>query len=1137
MFRPRGNGPRGLLRRDASVGTSFVAVLSTPLLPSLSKRLISTVVFLLQADDDTRLLPFRRRLGEMRRTFLAIEVILIAWLTPANAFAQQAAESKESGPSPPLARAQQLIGLLSSKQTDAPAKLKQALSDEHWYVRGEAARVLARLGDKSAGPLLLPLLRDQSWFVRCAALEAIAALGASSDIAQLRDLMNSPDAYVRARAAATSTDGNSAAADSLIQALGDRDSLVRRAAAIALGQMKASNAVEALLTLLKDDDLSVRKASAIALGRIGDKRAASAVQGAAAEAAADQWEYFAALYRLGNRDSLDRITAALRSEYADIRQSAFKTLLEFGDNRTLPALLSFAGNATPSSKKEAVSTRFALAHGLAVFEEEESRTALINMLSDPEADVRAASVASLVRVSRLAPKSDSSARSLLALVGVLKKENSPIVIDAISEGLSSFDRARVADLLLDSRTADGKLSSNILKALAAAGVTAESEASQLSAGDVIGRVRAAERLARLGDTKAVGPLIEALTGAKEIQVRVKAAEALGALRDRRAVESLVNTSHAPEPEVRAAAVTALGLIADHTAAEALFLAARDNEATVREAAVRSLSALGISVEKVSPDLSSSNWQVRAAAVTTLARLGDRSAVPMIIFALRDSDSRVRSEAARTLGALGDPRATDALTGALSDQSADVRIEVTFALGRIKDSRAVGPLTSLLSDRDPRVSLAAAESLARLHDPRATRVLIDSLSSADWRVRSRATQVLARVAGEGSLDQAIGPLAAALADKDPVVRYYAAEALAGIGAKAVPALIEGLRSHRDSDRDRAARVLWRIGAPAVDPLMAVLQDRSSTPEIRAASARTLGMIGDKRSIKGLALLLKDDRYFVRQQAALALGQMGEPAVDLLLEMASSSTPATREAAIEALGSTSSTRAVNRVIESLSDSNPNVRSAAVRALGESSSERAVPHLMALLRDDSSALRAQAAASLARLGQVALPSLISALKDSRPSIRQLAASALGDIGSKDAVAPLIDLLTTDQSGARPEAIEALGKIGDPAAIAPILSILRTASVAVRKRAVGALGRFRDDRAIDALTDALIDQNEEVRQSAAAGLGEIGDERATEKLERLADKDASADVRAAAVQAIERIRQEQRPRTKPEQQKLSRP
>jgi HEAT repeat protein len=351
------------------------------------------------------------------------------------------------------------------------------------------------------------------------------------------------------------------------------------------------------------------------------------------------------------------------------------------------------------------------------------------------------------------------------------------------------------------------------------------------------------------------------------------------------------------------------------------------------------------------------------------------------------------------------------------------------------------------------------------------------------------------------------------------------------------LIEALRARRESDRDRAARVLWRIGPPAVNPLLAVLQERNASPDLRAAAAHALGMIRDTSAITGLTSLLRDNRYFVREQAARALGQMGEPAVDMLLEMAGSSTPATREAAIEALGVAGTVRAVDRVIEALSDANPNVRSVAVRALGESASDRAVPHLMAVLRDDSSALRGQAAASLARLGAAALPSLITALRDVKPSVRQLAAEALGDIGSKDAVAPLIEVVTADQSGARPEAIGALGKIGDPAAIDPIIAALRATSVAVRKRAVGALTRFRDPRAINALGSALLDQNEEVRQAAAMGLGEIGDDRAVPKLERLADSDASADVRAAAVQAIERIRQDQALRPKPEQPKTRRP
>jgi HEAT repeat protein len=1062
----------------------------------------------------------------MLKTLVVALLILLAALTGANVAAQQISDSKTTSSNPVLARAQHLISLMAARQEDAPAQLKQALSDENWYVRGEAARGLGRLGDPSVEGSLLPLLKDESWFVRVSSLEAISKLGPVADVSAFQDSLASDDCYVRARAIATSSIGGNAATEGLIKALGDREQVVRRTAAKALGDLKSRAAVDALIALLKDEEPKVRKAAGLALGKIGDKKAASAVQIAASEN--NDWEYSAALYRLGNHNEVDKVIAALHSQYDDTKELALESLLEFGDNRALPALVGLAAE-NQSNTNTAVSIRVKLASGLAAFSGEEAALALVNFLSDAEPGVRAASASSLAKLTKRDPKSDLSQRSLIALVGALKKENSPIVATAIIETLPEFDHNRVADLLLDTRNTEGKFSPSIVLALAKAGVTAESEASQLSAGDVAERVRAADRLARLGDSRAVAPLIEALN-AKEVAVRVKAAQALGSLRDRNAVEPLMAASRSPEPAVRAASILALGLIGDHTAADALFVAARDTDSTVREASVASLSAFGISVEKVTPDLTSSNWQVRAAAVTTLARLGDPNAVSSISLALKDRDIRVRSEAARALGSFNDRNATDALLGALHDQSADVRVEATFSLGRLKDNRALAPLTSLLGDRDPRVSLAAAESLARLQDPRATRVLIDSLSNADWRVRSRASQVLARVATEGLLDQAARPLAAALSDRDPVVRYYASEALVGIGPRAVPFLIEVFHAHREADRDRAARVLWRIGAPAVEPLLAVLQEKSATPEMRTASASALGMIGDPRAVKGLVLLLRDERYFVRQRAAQALGRIGEPAVDMLLEMANSSVPATREAAVEALGTTASKRGIDRTIELLSDSNANVRSAAVRALGETSSERAISPLISLLRDESSALRSQAAASLARLGYIAVPSLISALKDSRPSVRQLSAEALGEIGSREAVAPLIALITSDQSGARPEAIEALGKIGDASAIVPILSISRTGSVVVRKKAMLALAGFRDGRAIDALIAALSDQNEEVRQAAAAGLGEVGDERAIARLERLADNDVSSDVRAAAAQAIERIRSDQRPGLKQE-------
>jgi HEAT repeat protein len=1037
-----------------------------------------------------------------------------------------------------MVHAQELFSLARSRSPEALSKLKAALSDENWYVRGEAARALGQLGDGSVAALLVPLTQDENWFVRDSALEALAAFKASPSF-DVKQMITSPDPYARAKgAAALGALKYSPAIELLMEALSDSDEFVRRAAINSLGMIRAEKAGDSLIALLKDEDPAVRKAAAVALGKIGNKRAEGSILSAVKNS--DDWEYAAALYRLGNRDYLEQIIVALRSPYADIRLSSFQTLLEFADSRALPQLIGFAakkesGANVKMSAEESFSIRLLLAEGLARFNQAEAQASLAKLLEDDEPQVRAAAISTLAKWSKGNPKNEDTIASLIAALG---KEQSPMVLSAINDSLALFDRARVTDLLLRSTFNAGKLSPAVTAALAAMDVTADSLISQLASADANARLRAADRLGLMGDPRAVPPLIEALASLKDINLRAASAQALGALKDRRAVDALVAATSSTEKELRLAAINSLGSIRDHTSAEALFIAAKDSDPAVRDAAINALDAIGISVERLSSDLTNANWQVRVAAISVFARLGDIKAAPLLAAALKDSDSRVRTEAARTLGELRDERAIDPLINALGDRNAEVRVEAVFALGRLKDGRALAPLTTLLTDKDARVSLAAAESLARMKDARAIRALVASLSEPDWRIRSRAAQALAHVAADSSVESAIEPLAKAIKDKDPIVRYYAAEALIGIGAKAAPPLIDVLRSERESDRARATRVLWRIGPAAVDNLIAVVQDKNASPETRASAAQALGMIGDSKGIKSLLLLLKDERYFVRQQAAFALGQMGEGAIDLLIESASSSSPATKESALEALGNFKSPRAVDKLIESLSDSNAAVKSAAVKALGETSSERAATALLALLKDESSALRSQAAASLGRLGPVALTGLIGALKDNRPYVRQLASEALGDIGAKEAAPPLIELVSTDQSGARPEAIEALGKIGDPAAIGPILSALRNGSVAVRKKGIAALSRFRDSRSVDALVAALSDRDEDVRIAAAAGLGEIGDARVVESLERVADTDASGEARTTAVQAIERIRAQSRaPRDKADQQKQTRP
>jgi len=244
---------------------------------------------------------------------------------------------------------------------------------------------------------------------------------------------------------------------------------------------------------------------------------------------------------------------------ADVRLAALQTLLEFADVRALPSLLEIAApiDANGSKAKDALAMRLRLAEGLARFNGADARDALTRMLDDPDARIRIAAVSSLTKFSKANPRDDLI---LPALVGALKKEKAPAVVSSIMDALGAFDKVTVTDLLLRSKSSDGKLPDTSRRALAAIDVSVESFIAQLATGDALNRARAAERLALLGDPQAVPPLITLLASAKETSLRVSAAEALGALKDRRAVESLTTAASAPEKEVRLAAVHSLGAI-------------------------------------------------------------------------------------------------------------------------------------------------------------------------------------------------------------------------------------------------------------------------------------------------------------------------------------------------------------------------------------------------------------------------------------------------------------------------------------------------------------------------------------------------------------------------------------------------
>lgn len=149
-------------------------------------------------------------------------------------------------------------------------------------------------------------------------------------------------------------------------------------------------------------------------------------------------------------------------------------------------------------------------------------------------------------------------------------------------------------------------------------------------------------------------------------------------------------------------------------------------------------------------------------------------------------------------------------------------------------------------------------------------------------------------------------------------------------------------------------------------------------------------------------------------------------------------------------------------------------------------AIAPLIAILQDEDAEeeLRWYAARILGEFDRPeAIAALVEVLKTSESEeLSAMAAQALTGIGGA-AIAALTELLAEEEW--RLLAARSLAQIGTPEAIEPLLCVVKDASAQVRTTAVQAIGNFRDERAIPVLLEALRDTAASVRREAVTGLG----------------------------------------------------
>ena len=718
--------------------------------------------------------------------------------------------------------------------------------------------------------------------------------------------------------------------------------------------------------------------------------------------------------------------------------------------------------------------------------------------------------------------------------------------------------------------------------------------------DVYVQQAAAGALGRIGDSRAVEPLANVVTIVAQLAAQLgprpesyalyasnwdmrmvalsllfgAAAEALGRMGDPRAVDPLVATLMTPNDQIQDAAATALSQLGwqpDGSAAGVRVMVKRHEWDKCVAAGAPAVAPLVEALDDDEPT-------VRRGATAALVRIG-APAVDALVDALEDPRQTVRQGATAALTGIGTPAVASLKKAARhrgSDQG-EAALEILAKAGWKPDDSeagailrisrrewddcaqigapAVWPLISSLRDPDPSVRHGAATALARIGAP-AVRPLTEILCRDDREMCQSAASILGQIGDPA----AVPALLNAVLTSDRDVRQAVAEALVAIGAPAVEPLIRDLCNPYSHSRPTMAWALGQIGDPrAVEPLIAGLSDMT----VHEAAVRALGIIGDARAVDPLIAVLRGAGSG-SEAAAQALAVIGDPAAGSLVAVLGVSSPVVRKAAVDALVSIGAP-AVEPLVTAMK-TDPQVREVAGQALAGMAEPHAIDLLVRALRESDADIRQAAATALARNGwtptldrdgaayRIARKEWAGCVEIGAPAVEQLiaaldsvdresAARALGEIGDARAVDPLVEVVKGDSRRARQVAAQALGQIGDMRAKRPLIEMLTDSDDVTRGVAAEALTKLGwtptsdqdgalywivrcgwaecagiGSAAVEPLVAALgylglVDSAEAIRT-----LGEIGEARAVEPLKAVLES-GFLTIRPVAAEALGRI------------------
>lgn len=258
--------------------------------------------------------------------------------------------------------------------------------------------------------------------------------------------------------------------------------------------------------------------------------------------------------------------------------------------------------------------------------------------------------------------------------------------------------------------------------------------------------------------------------------------------------------------------------------------------------------------------------LRAHAVEALGRSMKAGAKDAILAAAQDAEPRVRFAALMAAGEIRLPEIHDVALKAVKDVDVNVRIAARFALHMTGDTSYSHDFEDLSRNLEPEVRGGTALALGLMHEPSASKVLTPMLVDRDPLVRYQAAESLWRL---DENHDALNMLVAGTLSTYPDDQMQCLLALAAPGRRAIIGHVRnGLTTDYEQVNLVAARAMGQLGSDEGYGL-AMKAVSSDDKGIRLLSALAFGAIGRADSQKYLETLLADTDASVRLAAAEAI----------------------------------------------------------------------------------------------------------------------------------------------------------------------------------------------------------------------------------------------------------------------------